>query len=338
MAATAKKPCVGFDFGGAYLKLAVTDKRGISQTVVEPLPAGLVVDGEIASPGPMLLFLRDILKKHRVRANECAFILPAKSTLVRSVETPVMDARQIRGNLPFEFQDLVSDKKSKYFYDYALVGRTKNGAGEVTGLKLMTVATSREVVDNYVHFFKKAGLQLRAAAPLECAFSNIIRCYEENVPDIPAGEVYCLLDIGHDATRIHIYTGPLYEASRIIESGAALVDSAIARDLSITLAEARTYKESSQEATRHLKEASTAYSDIALEIRKAVSFYNSSNPDKAIERIYCFGGGARLKPLMDTVRETVGLELYDAVRLLPPVKGESSDANVCTMAIGITLQ
>lgn len=337
MAATGKKPCVGFDFGGAYLKLAVTDKKGVSQLLVEPLPEGLVKEGEIVSPGAAMVYLREVLKKHRIRAKDCAFVLPGKHALFRRISAPVMDARQIRNNLPFEFQDMVSEKKGRYFFDYALAGYQKNGEGEVTGLELMAAAASRSVVENYARFFKKTGLKLRVAAPIECAFSNVIRYHEEHDPEAVEGAGYCLLDIGHDATRLHMYTGPLYEASRVIESGAALVDSAIARDLGVSLSEARSYKESSQEATRHLREASSAYSSIALEIRKAINFYNSSNPEKAVDRIYCFGGGARLTPLMDTVRETVGLELYDATELLPPLRGNPEDANLCITAIGITL-
>lgn len=337
MAANSKKPCIGFDFGGAYLKLAVTDKKGVARLLVEPIPEGLVKDGEITSPGPLGIFLRELLKKNRVRAKECAFVLPARSAVFRRMSTPVMDARQIRNNLPFEFQDLMTEKKAKYYYDYALGGVKKNEAGEVTGLELMAMAVSRAAVDNYSRFFKKLGLKMRVAAPLESAYSNLIRYYEEHNPQAQEGEGYCLLDIGHDATRLHMYTGPLYEASRVIESGAALVDAAIARDLSISLEEARVYKESSQEATRHLKEASSAYASIALEIRKAVSYYNSSNPEKAIRHIYYFGGGARMTPLIDTVRDTVDQQMHDVFQLLPPIKGEAGGADICTTAIGITL-
>ena len=338
MAATATKPRVGFDFGGAYLKLAVTDKKGISQLLVEPLPEGLVRDGEIISAAAMLVFLRALLKKHRVRARECAFILPGKHALLTSMSVPVMDARQIRSSLPFRFQDMIPDQKRKYFYDYALAGLETNAEGEVTGLRLMAAATPRDVLEQYVRFFKKAGLKLRVVAPMECAFSNMIRYYETYDPDAVEGNDYCFLDIGHDATRLHMYKGPLYEASRVIEGGSSLVDAAIARDLNLSLAEARTYKESSQEATRHLSEASTAYQDIALEIKKAINYYNSSNPERAIKRIYCFGGGTRMTPLMDVVEETVGLTLYDVARLLPPAHAATGEANLCATAVGITLQ
>lgn len=338
MAANVQKPCVGFDFGGAYFKLVVVDKKGVSQLLVEPLPSGLVKDGEIISPTAMLAYLKDVLKKYRIQVKECAFILPPKNALFRHVSTPVMDDRQIRANLPFQFQEMITDKKNKYYFDYALAGLVKNEAGEVTGLELMAAAVPRSIMDNYVRFFKKVGLKLRTAAPMECAYANIIRYHEAHDPAAAEGRGYCLLDIGHDATRLHMYSGPLYEASRVIEGGASLVDAAIARDLGLSLEEARSYKESSQEATRHLREASTAYASIALEIRKAISFYNSNSPDKAIERIYCFGGGARMTPLTDTVKETVGLELFDMARILPPVRGDTKDANLCVTAIGITLQ
>lgn len=338
MAASAKKPCVGFDFGGSYLKLAVTEKKGVSQMLVEPLPEGLVKEGDIVSPDAMLVFLRELLKKYRIRAKECAFILPAKHALFRCISTPVMDTHQIRNSLPFQFQEFITDKKKKFYFDYALAGLQQNEAGEITGLKLMAAAVPRDVVDDYARFFKKAGLKLRCAAPMECVFSNIIRYHEEHDHDAGEGEDYCFLDIGHNATRLHMYTGSFYEATRVIEGGASLVDTAIARDLNLSPAEARTYKESSQEATRNLQEASSAYSSIALEIKKAINFYNSSNPAQEIRRIYCFGGGTRLTPLMDTVQETVGLKLYDMARLLPPVRGERGDANLCTTAIGIALQ
>lgn len=337
MAENSKKPCMGLDFGGAYLKLAVTDKKGVTRLVIEPLPDGIVKDGDVVAPDTALIFLRDVLKRNRIKAKECAFILPSGRTVFRQITTPVMDDRQIRKNLPFEFRDVVTGKKENYYFDYAIGSLQKNDHGEVTGLNLMITAILKTVMENYIHFFKKAGMKLLVAAPRESAFSNLVRSYEESHPEIPENEDYCFLDMGHSATRIHIYSGPFFKASRIIEYGGAMVETAIARDLDVDLAAARTYKESSQEATRFLAETSTAYSSIALEIRKAISFYNSTS-DRQIERIFSTGGGCRMTPLIDTISETVGLEIHDIVEMLPPIVSDREQADICASAIGITLQ
>ena len=201
----------------------------------------------------------------------------------------------------------------------------------------MISAVQKSVLESYRRFFKSLGMKLRVSAPRECAYSNLIREYEMSNPDVLMGENYCFLDIGHSATRIYIYSGQLYRATRVIEYGGAMVESAIARDLSVDLATARTYKENSQEATRYLQETSTAYNSIALEIRKAISFYNSDNETR-IERIYCCGGGCSLAPLLDSITETVGLEICNIRELFPWIRGEETLSEICAAAVGITLE
>ncbi len=341
MASNTTKPCLGFDFGGVYMKLALTDKKGISRIIVEEFPEGIFKDGDITAPNSALVLLREVLKKHRVKAKECAFILPPGKVLFRQLSTPVMDAHQIRKNLPFEFRDLISGKKEDYFFDYAIGSYQKNADGEVTGLNLMISAVQRKNMESYIRFFNKLGIKLRVAAPLESAFSNIIRTYEANHLDVPEGRDYCFLDIGHSATRIHLYSGPLFQATRVIEYGGAMVESAIARDLNIDLSAARAYKENSQEATRYLKETSTAYTSIALEIRKAVNFYSSNEKElRKIETIYCCGGGGWMTPLLDTIREGAGLEIRPITELLPPNRNDAEGGLnlIGAVAVGITLQ
>ena len=338
---SANWPRVGFDFGGAYVKLAQMDKKGISRMVSEPVPDGLFKDGDIASANSAVIYLRELIKKNRVKAKECAFILPAGRALYRQLSTPVMDEKQIRRNLPFEFGELIVGSKDDYYFDYSIAGLRKNSDGEVTGLEIASCAISKESMQDYRRFFHMVGLKLKIAAPRENVFSNIIRTYEANCEEISEGEDYCFVDIGHNATRVHLYSGPVFQGTRVIEYGGAMVDSAIARDLSIDLTAARAYKENSQEATRYLHETSTAYKSIALEIRKALNFYQAEKKVKrGFERIYCCGGGYWLVPLLDSIKEIAGVEVLDVTELLPPTMGSTEQAQniVGAAAIGITLQ
>lgn len=332
-----KKPCLGVDIGDAYIKFALREGGEISRMAVFSLPEDVVENGEIVSAVTLLPLLKAFLKKQRFdAAKECAFILPDRQTFLRPLTLPRLDEKKLLSTLPFELKDFITAQKESYYFDYAFCGEAPAESGKEPGLELIGTAVKKDVLENYRLFFKKLGLKMLTAAPRECAFSNIIRAYLAAQPATEPGK-YGILDLGHNATRLFIYNGSRFEITRVIESGCFLVDEAISRNLSIEAKEARLYKEHSLAATQLLEEAITVYNSIALEIKKAVNFYNYSSHGSPLDAIYCAGGGSHLEPLMQTIQGMVDIRLHSLGELMP-VREDAKHVEICAAAAGITLQ
>lgn len=342
------KPHLGLDIGTGSLKLALCDEKGVRRLAVEALPDNLVREGEIVSFEAMADFIKETLRKHRIAARRCAMILPTGMAFLRRLTMPVMDVDQLRINLPYEFRDYVTASKDQYFYDYAVneirQGEEEGAAGE---MDLLAAAVSKQVVAEYREMCRRAGLKLRIAAPTECAYGNLIHAYTLEHPD-QAGQEYCILDLGHAATRLHIYTGSRFEATRVVEIGGTTVDSAIAGAMSVDEHVARTYKEANHEKAQALEEPRSVYTNIAIEVMKAINFYGFNNRESDLQHIYYCGGSAKIGLLLDAIAETgelrrqtqtTGLTLHNIEELLPPIEGdEKPDAGLCAAAVGITMQ
>ena len=79
-----------------------------------------------------------------------------------------------------------------------------------------------------------------------------------------------------------------------------------------------------------------AYSNIAVELMRALNFYRFSNPDSALSDLWLCGGGAVIRPLADTISEMLGIDMHPAEELVPG-GGRVNECNSFTQAIGIAM-
>ena len=79
-----------------------------------------------------------------------------------------------------------------------------------------------------------------------------------------------------------------------------------------------------------------AYSNIAVELMRALNFYRFSNPDSVLEHMWLCGGGAVIEPLSETISEMLNIQLHPASDLVPG--GEKvPECNTYAQAIGIAM-
>jgi type IV pilus assembly protein PilM len=100
---------------------------------------------------------------------------------------------------------------------------------------------------------------------------------------------------------------------------------------------AHTYLMSNFENCLEREECTTAYENIAVELMRALNFYRFSNPDSHLEDIWICGGGACIRPLQESISETLDLKIHTAAELLPD--GMAVEADYALLqAIGITME
>ena len=257
----------------------------------------------------------------------------------------MMDVDQLAVNLPYEFRDYLTQNKDKYWYDYSVnriieqeeasgdSQEAAEAAQKVQSLDLTAAAVEKQVIEDYRAMFRRAGLKLETAIPVECAYQNVIRRSGEY-----EGKEYCFLDLGHSSTRIYIYTGDIFETNRDIDTGLALADQAIAEACNVDIHVARSYKHTNYKDCQTLEGCQNIFAEIGSEARKAINFYGFNNRESQLSDAYICGGGIHIPSLGTALGQNIELKFHSANELLKPVLDSEENATAFTAAIGAAIQ
>lgn len=325
------KPIVGFDIGTTAVHLALRDGGGIRRIVTEPLPDNLVRGGQILSFDAMGELLRDLRRQHRITARSAALVLPASLCFCRRLTLPAMTVEQLRVNMPYEFRDYITQEKEKYFYDYALVDTLRGEDGAPRELDLMAAATLKSTIAGYTDMFHRAGMRLQRAMPVELAYIQLLRTYAATHPE-EASHSHCILDLGHCATRIYMFTGDRFEVLRVIDYGCDALDRALADELHVDVHIAHAHLLSDHDHVQELACCKQVYAAVAVDILRAINFYSFNNPDKELTHIHCGGGGAHIPALLSALAELLPIPLEDASGLIPGASAQMEGSSLSALA------
>ena len=327
-----KGKCVGFDIGGQDIHIVVRDGSRITRVITEPLPEGIVRDGQIMSFEAMSDFLKELRKKHKLHVKEAALVLPARVCYSRRLTTTYMSHEQLQFNLPYEFRDFLASNKEDYVYDYAVVDILKDAEGNPVELDLMAAAARKSLIMDYAAMFHRAGFKLKTAIPEELAYINLLR-------QAGSDHSHCLLDLGHNSIRLYMFVGDRFENVRVIDFGCAALDQAIAEHYNVDIHIANSYRVADYEGVTSLPACKDIYNAIAIDVLKAVNFYRFSNQGKEPDHLHCCGGGVKNAELVDALRANLSLEVTDVSALLPGLApGLAEDAPLCLSAAGAVMQ
>ncbi len=342
------KAILGVDIGSDSLKLALVKGRQIKKTAVVPMPNNLIREGRVISTETMGELVRRTMKEHGIRCGEAALALPNETVFIRSVTMPLMTIDQLNYNLPFEFRDYITDELKDYYYDYAVVstgesseeasgeGEENSESGESGGsvMELMATAAPKSLIEESKELLHRAGVKLVKAAPTVCAFQALIRAdMEKN-----GGEEreYCILDLGNQSIRMYMFKGERHMVTRVLEIGMNSLDTVISEAYSVDVHLAHTYLISNYENCQSKEYCMNAYGNITVELMRALNFYRFSNPDSRLEDIWICGGGACIRPLQETIAETLDLRIHTAGELVPGGAAVEEDYSLL-QAIGIAI-
>lgn len=303
-----------FDIGESQVKVVSLAGGSVKKAAAFELPDNVVSGGTVVSMDALADFLKEKLPKSGPLKKDAAVILPDSLVFCRNITVPPMTDAQLSYNLPFEFKDYLNQEKSRYYFDYAVQGMEKDEAGDVSAMRLFACATLKKTVEDYRSMFNRAGFRLKLALPEEAAFGNLAALHAKNAP---GDEDLCIVDIGHKGIRMFIYRDGLFRTHRAVDLGLWDLEQQLAAERGVDPHMAHSHllsdydKALSQDSTLEL------FNRMAVEIMKAVNFYNYNNREQSLRSVYLCGGGAAIEPLRDTIRRVTDLELKDIGALLP---------------------
>ena len=296
---------IGVEIGNSRMKIVETKKGKLVRFALEPMPDDVVRRGEIIQWEAMSDLLKAALKKNRFSGRKAALVVPDSIAFSRRTHMPPMGPAQLEFNLPYEFHDYITEDKEKYFYDYAMIDLIRDEEGNVSEMDLLAVAVPKEIMSNYMRMFKRAGLRLVMAAPENRALENVAKYLK---PEMTEGD-YALLDLGAGATRVDIFSKGVYEVTRSIDIGCHSVAQVVSDAFGCDPHKAELYIEENKDNILDSEPCRDLYSRIAIDVMRVINYYTFENRDNTLEKMYYYGGGAKIRPLIEEIADTIQLEL-----------------------------
>ena len=162
------KKYLGIDVEDRFLKLVVMKDGKVQKTCLEVMPDNIVMGGRIAAFHALSDYLRDTVRRNKIRVKDVAFALPSETYYIRRVKLPKMTATQLQINLPYEFHDYLQDDTDQYVFDYSVLSVDEKS------MELLIAALSKRQVEQYKEMCKRAGLRLCKLVPDVLAIQEIV--------------------------------------------------------------------------------------------------------------------------------------------------------------------
>lgn len=125
-----------------------------------------------------------------------------------------------------------------------------------------------------------------------------------------------VVNLGHSATFLYIYRGGHFASRREIEVGMSDLEHLVADQCSVDIHVAHEYVRQNYNHVLESEQARELYGRIAVEVVKAVNFFNYNNRERELTQLCLCGGGSAIQPLYDTIADTTGMTLHTSAELL----------------------
>ena len=339
------KSCLGIDIGKDQMKLVLMKGENIVKTASVQMPEGLLKDGRIVSVETTGELIRKTMKENKIRCKEAAVVVSSGICFLRNVTMPEMTAEQLVYNLPYEFRDYITDELKKYVFDYSWGSGEEMPKGKKlkkaskkkeekpeeeenqkrNEMELLAAAAPLEVMEDLRLMTRKAGLKLTFAAPEVSACENLLHYKLRNEQD--KDKEYGILDLGSTSSRLFIFKEDRHQVTRVIERGMEQVEELLADNFHIDIHLAHTWLLANHEDCIHSEVCQDAFSQISVELMRALNFYQFSNPDSRLEDIYICGGGASIATMRQSLEENLDVKIHEAGELLERMNGSGDEAS-----------
>lgn len=313
-----KQEIVGLKIGASQLAAARVVNNGSAKLVQlarEPLAPGIVVGGEVRDVAALGNALDTFFTEHKLPRKGVRIGIGTNRVGVRALDIEgIDDPRQLGNAVRFRAHEALSIPMDEAVLDYHVVSEKANDEGGVTR-RVVLAAAYREPVDHFVAACRAGGLELMGI-DVE-AFAMLRAITPKAGANGAEATAIVAVSLGHDRSTLAISNGKVCDFMRVLEWGGAKLETAIGRDLGLTVDEAEELKlevslldaDSDEETDPRVIRARTSVrrelTALARELIASLQFYQSQPDSLPIGEILLTGGTTRLPGLVEELERLV---------------------------------
>ena len=298
---------VGLDIGTKTIKIVELAKEGNSFK----LNGSGVVGYKGITPGNFkeekdLLELAQVIKKlhkeARISSKDITIALPEEKIFTRVIDFPLLTDQEISSAIKWEAEQYIPIPIAEAIVQHQIISRIEKGTP--SGVKVLLVAVSRNLVEIYVKLLQSVNLN---TVKVDTELLSLTRVFAPN------DKTSLIIDFGASSTDIAICNKGILSFSRSIPTAGEAFSRAVAQRLNITPQQAEEYKKAyglSSKLEEKIKGAlDPVIRSVSDEIKKAIFYYQSEEKGEMPSSVILSGGSSGMPEVVTYLSKMLGLEI-----------------------------
>ncbi|MDR1064463.1 MAG: pilus assembly protein PilM [Azoarcus sp.] len=339
---------VGLDISSSSVKLlelAMGERNSLraERYVIETLPRGAVMDGNIANFDAVAGSVRHALRRFGSGVKNVAIALPTSAVFTkRIILSAGLREMDMEAQVEAEAAQYIPFALDEVNLDFQIIGP----AGTPGEVEVLVAASRKEKVEDRVGVVEACGLKVGVVDVESLALEAAFDLAMQQLPGAGAGKLIALVDIGAAVMDFTVFRNGQKVYSREQAFGGNHLTQDIARQYGMSLDEAEAAKRANGLPEDYAADLLQPFMDsLALEVSRALQFFFTSTQYNEVDVLMLAGGGAVVPGLTEIVSGRTQVQTLLAnpfMGMSPPQKQGArklmADAPSLMVACGLALR
>ncbi len=352
----AKRPQgLGVEITPERINLVRLGKKGQGYKLIDlyskEVPEGIFQDGQIVDAPTMAELIQSILTENKIKVKVAACAIPGRETVTRLIPLPAeLSASELDSMIKEQEAGLyLPFPREEAYVDYQKLDLFVDDDG-IEKVRVLLVATRKEVADNYINTFEQAELRLEL---LEITSFSLIRTIREQLRQFAPSEAVAIANIDFDGTEIAIAVDGVPQFSRTVPIGTYQIQTALAQAMNLPPSRNTELLQGMTIPTTPVDTVRTGLTginpgaaamvrvlgELSDELRRSIDFYVNQGENQEVAQLLLAGPGASIGQLDEflTQRLSVPTSKVDPLEALSLDIGEMEIPETQRPGLGVAL-
>lgn len=294
------------------------------------VPEGVFQDGQIIDAPAMAEIIQSILNENKIKVKNAATAVSGREAVTRLIPVPAeLDDAELREMVLNQEAGLyLPFPREEADVDYQKLDLIIDDDG-IEKVRVLLVATRKEVTNNYINTFQQAGLHLDI---LEITSFSLIRTIREQLRQFAPQEAVAIANIEFEGTEIAIAVDGVPQFSRTVPIGTYQIQNALSQAMNLPptrntdLLQGMTIPTTPVDSVRTgmtgINPGAAAMvrvlGELADELRRSIDFYVNQGENQEVAQLLLAGPGGGIGQLDEffTQRLSVPTSQVDPIEAL----------------------
>lgn len=247
--------------------------------------------------------LTALLNEAQIKSREAYFSLADFATFFTTFSMPMLKPKEMEQAVKYEAKKYIPIPLDNVFLDWQIIEEIKDPKAPQLGqYKILAIAITREIVDQYQRVAAKAGIKLIGFEPEVFPLARAILRGDKSVA--------CLMDVGTKSTTVSIVENGLIKDSHSLSFSASTFNAKACKDLNLDVSQVEALKEEQGVAdnSRLLQSTQPLLNVFAGEASRLLKDYQRTS-GKGVQRVLLAGGMSQMPGFKDFITKNFQTEL-----------------------------
>lgn len=329
----------GLDIGSSSIKLVQISGNNVNVAGVAQNPTGKVgVDLVPAEIAVLSDAVKGLIAQLKPKSKKVVVSMPESLVFTKIMSFPFMSSPELATAIKWEAEQVVPYPIDKLELSWVVLYKPKSSfSGEK--MRVLVVAVPTKISNAYVTFFDNLGLEV---VRIENEELSLVRSLI-SARKLPG--VSLIVDIGFSTTKMVVSEGTQVYNNYVSQLAGMAFTRIIADNFKLPIPQAEQYKrtyglEKNQLEGKIYHACEPVLAGLVNDIKKVISGYMNSYPNRPIDRLILAGGGSLIKGLVGIMAEQTGLEVVvgNAFESLKVVENLKPMGSTYAVAVGLATE